>query len=415
MKPFWVETNVENNDYQIYYYDDLVQYVNTQPTVILNFKEEDTFGFICNLVNAAVHNKDIVLFDLNFKDEEVVNLTGNSYFIEKSETNQFNKYLDLDEILKKVKESSTRLTFFTSGTTGIPKKVTHSLNNLLREVRIGENYSEHFWGFGYNPTHIAGIQLLLQGLLNQNTMINLFGRRRISINYFLDVFGVTNISATPSFFRMLMPFEKDYSLLKKITLGGEKSTPELINKIKEYFPNAKVNNVYASTEFGSLFSSCDDFFKIRESHLNFIKILDGRILVHKNLLGENIHANFLDNEWYDTGDMIEFIDESHTLFRIIGRSNELINVGGEKVNPSDVEAQLLLFEEIKECRVYGLNNSVLGKIVAADIVLYDNCIIEVVEIRKKLQSHLLNFKIPRKINIVEKLERGRTGKIARNL
>lgn len=413
MKPFWIETKYDSIDYQIFYYQDLINYLNTQSLVILNFRENNVFKFFCNLVNSVINDKDLVLFDLTLNNEEILNLTGQNYVVETVEIEPISYELDVNIVLEKVFRSSSKITFFTSGTTGIPKKVTHSMRNLLREVRIGPNYSDYSWGYGYNPTHIAGIQLFFQALLNQNLMVNLFGRNRSSINYFLTLFKVTNIAATPSFFRMMMPFEMEYNSIIGITLGGEKSSLDLLDKIKKYFAKAKVNNVYASTEFGSILSSKNDYFAIKDSYRKYVKIENNTILVHKEILGENFDIRLMNDNWYDTGDLVEFIDDTKTLFRIIGRTNELINVGGEKVNPSEIEAKLLLFKEIKECRVYGIDNSVLGKIVAADIVFFENFYLDPIEIRQRLLFDFQSFKVPRKIYILHKLERGKTGKIKR--
>ena len=67
---------------------------------------------------------------------------------------------------------------FTSGTTGSPKKVTHNFNSLNRHVVIKNEFNKAVWGLAYSPTHIAGIQVIFQSILNKSTLVRLFGLKR---------------------------------------------------------------------------------------------------------------------------------------------------------------------------------------------------------------------------------------------
>ena len=130
---------------------------------------------------------------------------------------------DMDELIEALSQSTSEITIFTSGTTGQPKRVTHSVATLARNVRKGAQYKEHVWAYAYNPTHMAGTQVFFQALMNQSTMVNVFGKQRDVVYQQIERYGITHISATPTFYRMLMPFEKAYSSVKRVTLGGEKS------------------------------------------------------------------------------------------------------------------------------------------------------------------------------------------------
>ena len=90
----------------------------------------------------------------------------------------------------------------------------------------------------------------------------------------------------------------------------------------------------------------------------------------------------------------------------------MINVGGYKVNPSEVEDVIRCIDGVRDVSVYALANSVLGNIVASDIVI-DTDISEA-DIRKALQGILQNFKIPRVIKFVKSIEKTRTGKIKKH-
>ena len=100
-------------------------------------------------------------------------------------------------------------------------------------------------------------------------------------------------------------------------------------------------------------------------------------------------------------------------FRFISRKNELINVGGYKVNPYEVEQAILNMQEIQEVMVYGKPNSVLGNILCAEIKLMEGGNIDESKIRFYLSENIQDFKIPRRIKFVESFTLTRTGKLKR--
>ena len=82
------------------------------------------------------------------------------------------------EVVEAVLNSQSEITIFTSGTTGQPKKVVHSIATLTRAVRIGDRYKGQVWAYAYNPTHMAGLQVFFQAFENQNTLVNVFNMSR---------------------------------------------------------------------------------------------------------------------------------------------------------------------------------------------------------------------------------------------
>lgn len=111
-----------------------------------------------------------------------------------------------------------------------------------------------------------------------------------------------------------------------MTLGGEKSDKKLYDSIEKIFPNAKINNVYASTEAGTLFAAKGDCFQIPVAICDKFLIQEEELLIHKSLLGQSESFKF-DGDYYHSGDLIEWVDETTGLFRFKSRKNELINVG----------------------------------------------------------------------------------------
>jgi acyl-CoA synthetase (AMP-forming)/AMP-acid ligase II len=116
--------------------------------------------------------------------------------------------------------------------------------------------------------------------------------------------------------------------------------------------------------------------------------------------------------WYQTGDLIEIISKKPNTFRFVSRKNEMINTGGYKVNPLEVEDVIRLCEGVTDVLVFAKKNSLLGNLVICEVVRHNELLTEK-QIRFFLQDKLQEFKIPRIIKFVESLKITRTGKIIR--
>ena len=111
--------------------------------------------------------------------------------------------------------------------------------------------------------------------------------------------------------------------------------------------------------------------------------------------------------------MIEWVDEAQGVFRFKSRKNELINVGGYKVNPGEVEIAIQDIKGVRQAIVYGKANSILGNVLCADVVLEPNYKLTELDIKKVLGAQLQDFKVPRRIKFVGEISLTRTGKMKR--
>lgn len=390
-------------------YGDLISEINSRDYYYPKYKGTDLNEFYINFIIGLISNNPIILLDSDITTSEL-DLTI-SYDINIKKDIVKERITDLTDLIDLIRSSSSEIVIFTSGTTGQPKEVHHSFANLSRAVKTGDKFLNNIWGFAYNPTHMAGLQVFLQAFMNGNTLINIFNKDRKHIFKEIEQFKITHISATPTFYRLLLPFEKEYPSVVRVSLGGEKSGKELYDAINRIFPNAKVTNIYASTEAGTLFATQDDYFKIPDTIKDKVKVIGDELFVHKSLLGSSDSFKY-EGEYYPTGDLIEWVDKTNSLFRFKSRKNELINVGGYKVNPSEVEDKLRGIPGIREAYVFGKQNSILGNVLCADIISINNSLSEI-DIRSYLQDQLQDFKIPRRIKFVESLPITRTGKMSR--
>jgi acyl-coenzyme A synthetase/AMP-(fatty) acid ligase len=293
--------------------------------------------------------------------------------------------------------------------------VTHGLASLGRSLRLGARHVGDVWGLAYNPTHIAGVQVVLQAFFNGNALVQLFGHSPETVRRAIFVEKVTHLSATPSFYRLLLTKDADLAraAVISITLGGERCDEALRGRLADAFPAARVRNIYASTEAGTLFvSEGEEFFPPPELD-GKVRVEGGQLYLAAGLLGDFAgDVGAIQDGWYATGDTVELTSENPLRWRVTGRAREWVNVGGHKVNPAEVEALLLTYPGVVDARVYGRANSVLGQILVADLVAHPAP--DEVELRNHVAACLQPAKVPRLIKIVTEIERGRTGKLKRS-
>jgi len=127
----------------------------------------------------------------------------------------------------------------------------------------------------------------------------------------------------------------------------------------------------------------------------------------------NSSSLLFEGDWYHTGDLVEVIGNDPLSFRFLSRNNEMINIGGYKVDPVEIEETILQLEGIADVRVFAKKNSVTGNLLCCNIIPVDESLSEGV-VRSLLKGKLQDFKIPRIIHFVKELDHTRTGKKNRN-
>lgn len=387
-------------------YKQLIDDLNSCTHIPLYCYFSDTYDIFITLLSGIIHGIDLVLLDSDFSQSELQALEIDTARIDDYmhvSPKHIQSKVELVSLVRYAKD--WRLSLYTSGTTGLPKKVTHRLENLIRLVRVSSKHTEDIWAFAYNPTHIAGIQVFFQAVLNGNTLVDVFGCSKDLVLERIEQHHISNISATPTFYRMLMPINSEYTSVRRITSGGERFDSQMSQSLLRAFPNAKLRNIYASTEAGSVLESNNDRFRISDP--SKCKIENDRLHIHKSLLG----IDGIADGWYDTGDLVEIVDSAAGEFIFISRASEMINVGGYKANPLEIEEALCLHPAITKAKVWGKENPVVGRILMADVVASTPC--SEAEIRSFLKGRLQDFKIPRIISFVDNIETTRSGKVKR--
>jgi acyl-coenzyme A synthetase/AMP-(fatty) acid ligase len=316
--------------------------------------------------------------------------------------------LNYNDLVSNITETNAIIQLTTSGTTGEPKIINHTFNSMTNNIKISDSRIDDIWGFTYNPSKMAGYQVLFQSILNKNTLVNLFKYDYMEISNRILKYNITHISATPTFYKLLTSESITYPNVTHISLGGEGSDLDTQSKIKLKFPNAKIKNIYASTEVSSLLATNGELFKIPLKYKDLIRFDNGHLLVHMSLIGSSDSIN-LDNGWYDTGDLVDMINDDS--FKIVGRVDSLLNVGGYQINLAYVENKISKLDYVKICKVYSKSNSLLGNIVVCDLVLTKD--IKIFDIKTDMKFILNDYEVPTKINIVDEILINENGKISR--
>ena len=306
------------------------------------------------------------------------------------------------------------LILFSSGSTGAPKAMIHNLDTLVDSYGDKKQKQINMLVF-LMFDHIGGINTMLNILSTNATMIIPQNRNADDICKLIEEYKIAVLPSSPTFLNLILinrSYEKyDLSSLRMITYGTETMPEGLLGRLKAVFSKVKFLQTFGTSETGiaatSSKSSNSTFMKIDDENLEY-KIVDNELWLRSKtqILGylNRSMESFTNDGWFKTGDLVELDNEG--FIKIIGRNKEIINVGGQKVLPSEVESVLLGMDEIEDCLVYGEQNAITGQSVSCDVVLKSGVKADGLKIlvRKFCKDKLDNFKIPTRVNVVQKTE-----------
>lgn len=325
-------------------------------------------------------------------------------------------------------EWPTEWLLFTSGTTGRPKIVVHTLASLTGPLDDGLAVaSDAVWSTFYDIRRYGGLQILLRALLGGGSMV--LSQSGEAVADFLNragKSGVTHISGTPSHWRRaLMSTQIGRIKPAYVRLSGEVADQAILNRLEAAFPKADIAHAFASTEAGVAFDVRDRLAGFPASLIGQdgakadMRIQDGSLRIRSlrtasRYLGDNNRLADADG-FVDTGDMVELRGDR---YHFVGRREGIINVGGQKVHPEEIEAIINQHPAVQMSRVRGRRSPITGAIVVADILLrpaVNKESFETIsaEILATCGQTLPAHKIPAMLYEVASLEIGESGKLVR--
>ena len=318
----------------------------------------------------------------------------------------------------------TEWVLLTSGTTGVPKMIVHTLASLTAPIRIVDD-TDTVWGTFYDIRRYGGLQILLRTLLGHGSFV-MSGPGESTGAYLqrLGTHGATHISGTPSHWRrVLMSPDARAINPRYVRLSGEIADQGILNALRSAYPHAKISHAFASTEAGVGFEVDDGIEGFPASMVGApgdvqIKVHEGSLRIRSarnaaRCLGDDVSPLADDEGYVDTGDMVERRGDR---YYFLGRRSGLINVGGLKVYPEEVETAINRHPAVRMSMVRSRRSSITGSLVAADIVLNgtDGSMVDVErEILSICRDNLAPHKIPRTIRFVPALEIAGAGKLDR--
>ena len=326
-------------------------------------------------------------------------------------------------------QGEATVTLLTSGTSGKPKAVTHTWKSLMRPVRIQADREPPAWLLSYRPNLYAGLQVCAQCLANRGLLVmpghNLAPDQIMQL---MSEHGVRYASATPSYWRRLLLLGRaaiKELKLKQVTCGGETADQTLLDWLKQSFPHARIVHIYATSELGRCFAIDDGLagFPVRMVNTPTsdgieIRVERGQLFARSaNSMKGYERADAAEKAmssdgWFATGDLVDKVNDR---YQFVGRTSEIINVGGDKVHPLQVEQVIYDVPGVAATRVYPKTSSLAGQLVACDIVPGPGE--DVAELERRVNKHcvqrLLPHSRPRFIRAVSRIELSAAGKIIR--
>lgn len=315
---------------------------------------------------------------------------------------------DLHELYKKLRyDNHSGLVLFTSGTSGKPKAAVHDFLKLLEKFKVNRKSYKTLNFLLFD--HWGGLNTLFHTLSNAGTVFSLKDRTPETICDAIQKHQLELLPTSPTFLNLLILSESyknyDLSSLKLITYGTEPMSLSTLQKLKSILPNVKFQQTYGLIELGVLRSKSksDDSLWVKIGGEGYdIRIIDNllQIKAESAMLGYlNAPNPFTPDGYFITGDRVEVDGE---YIKILGRNSEVINVGGEKIYPSEVENIIQSFNFIQNVVVYGERNPITGNIVCAKITLSEKVKDEkqfIKDLKRFCYTKLLPFQVPIKITI----------------
>ena len=327
---------------------------------------------------------------------------------------------------------ATEWILLTSGTTGVPKMVVHALSTLTGAVKSSQTpASPIVWSTFYDIRRYGGLQILLRALLGGGSLV--LSSAGESTDDFLARAGahaVTHMLGTPTHWWLALTSSSAHRVrLRYVRLSGEIANQTILDRLQATYPEAVVVHAFASTEAGVGFEVADGLAGFPASLVGHrdteveIKIEDGSLRIRSmrtavRYLGGDTGVLADPDGFVDTRDLVELRGDRYFF---VGRRDGVINVGGQKIHPEEVEAVINSHPRVRMALVRARKSSITGALVVAEVVLNADPDPEnrpgqelKDEILQLCRAALPRHKVPAAINFVPSLAVTATGKIVRH-
>ncbi|MGN1078946.1 MAG: fatty acid--CoA ligase family protein [Alphaproteobacteria bacterium] len=379
-------------------------------SLLADFKPQSIAMFLALIE----HNAIIVPISQTIKAiDNYVRISESEYFIDISGNEPVVKPTGITVshpmLLKLKEEKAPGLILFSSGTTGEPKAALHDLTFLLEKFKKPGKTLTTVTFLLFD--HIGGFNTMMHTIANGGTIITLKTRSPDEVCSLIEKYKIELLPTSPTFINLILlnkTYEKyDLSCLKMMTYGTEPMPESTLRAMNKILPNVKLKQTYGLSEVGIMPTKSEDntslWMKLGGEGFE-TKIVDDILYIKAKsaMMGYlNAPSPFDADGWFNTKDKVEVKGD---YIKILGRTTDLINVGGEKVYPIEVESALLECDGVLDVRIYGEPHPLMGKIVAAEVKIAEenNNRDFIKKLRAYCKEKLEPFKIPVKFNLTTK-------------
>ncbi len=293
--------------------------------------------------------------------------------------------------------------FFSSGTTGRPKAILHDFQNFLERyaVRRPPLRSLNFLLFD----HAGGINTMLHTLFNGGVVVVPSARTPESVADELSRHRVELLPATPTFLRMMLLSGAldagKLADLRIVTYGTERMDQGTLDRLCTTLPDVDFRQTYGLSELGvfQVRSKARDSLWMQIGGKGISTRVENDVLhikSHNRMLGYlNAPSPFVDG-WYDTGDIVE---QDGDFIKVVGRAKEIINVGGLKILPSEIERVALLYPDVLRAKAFGVANPLTGQHVEVICEPRDGATLERRALMAHFREHIQKQLAPNRVTI----------------
>jgi long-chain acyl-CoA synthetase len=309
-------------------------------------------------------------------------------------------------LLRLAGQGDPGLILFSSGSTGRSKAALHNFRLLLEKFKTRRPPLITLVFLLFD--HIGGVNTLLHLLSNGGTLVTAASQGPDDVCSAIERHRVELLPTSPTFLNLLLISEAwrrhDLQSLRKVTYGTEVMTEQTLSRLRQILPRAEFQQTYGLTEIGILRTrsrSSDSLWLEVGGEGYETQVRDGTLWIRARsaMAGYlNAPSPFDEDGWLNTGDAVEV---DGPCIRILGRKSEIINVGGQKVFPAEVESVLQRMGNVRDAAVRGEPNPITGQVVVASIQLVEPEELGALRRRTRefCRKQLPAYKIPARIEI----------------
>jgi acyl-CoA synthetase (AMP-forming)/AMP-acid ligase II len=380
---------------------------------------------------------------------------GVEHVVVTAPTDGASNYLQLDSILSgpprkpeevKVDENDLACIFYTAGTMGAPKGALCTHRNFVSNsmnTRLATGGSSDGRALICVPLcHPTGCHSqLISGIFNGSTGVI---QRHFNADETLSLIEkaqITSLVGVPTMYWLMLAQMKlkDYSLstLRNVNYGGAPASPELVRRLREVFPTARLGNGYGLTETSAMATFLPDEYAMEKPdsvgppvptvEIRIVDDADNNLIPGKIgeilLKGPSVVDGYWEdpeatsesftNGWFHTGDLGRV--DSEGFLSIVDRKKDMIIRGGENIYCVEIENVLESHPDVFQAAVVGEPDKVFGEQVKAYIIPNPGRSLSVDEILDFCDEHLADFKVPKYVEFVGALPRNPAGKVDKRM